>query len=150
MLHCGMENLLPMEGRKYIANNNPIINTRTYFIQLDDGKVTELAANLIAAQMYAQCDPDGNMYVMLGDLTYHRKSIKALYIEDQKATSSHGRNLMRCSTVGWKICCQWKDGSIYWEKKLTLKNPTQQKLQSMHTRVVLLTDLHLINGPHMC
>ena len=93
------------------SNKNPILDTIMYLVQFDDGEVTELTVNVISAQMYAQCDPDGNMYVMLGDLTYHRKSIKALYIEDQKATDSHGRNVM-----GWQNCCQWKDGNTSWEK----------------------------------
>ena len=43
------------------ANNNPILDNRTYLVQFDDGKVTELTANVIDAQMYEKCDPDGNM-----------------------------------------------------------------------------------------
>ena len=103
------------------ANNNPILDTRTYLVQFDDGKFTELTANVIDAQMYAQCDSDGKMYVILDDLTDHRKPSKALSIEDQKTTDSRGRNMMRRSTAVWKICCQWKDGSISWEKKFDLK-----------------------------
>ena len=98
------------------ANNNPILNTITYLVQFDDGKVTELTANVISAQMYAQCESEGNMYVMLDDLTDHRKSSKALSIEDQKTTDSRGRNMMRLFTAGWRICCQWKDGSTSLEK----------------------------------
>ena len=103
------------------ANNNPILDTRTYLVQFDNGKVTKLTANVIDVQRYAQCDPYGNMYVMLDYLTYHRKSSKALSIEDQKTTDSRGRNVMRKSTVGWQICCQCKDGSISWEKLCDLK-----------------------------
>ena len=92
------------------ANNNPILNTITYLVQFDDGKVTGLRDNVIAAQMYAQCDPDGNMYVILDCLTDHRKLIKALSIEHQKTTDIRGRNVMRRSTwdemffpmEGWK------------------------------------------------
>ena len=62
------------------SNNNPILNTRTYLVQFDDGKVTELTANVKTLQMYAQYDPDVNMYIMLDDLTDHRKSSKALSI----------------------------------------------------------------------
>ena len=43
------------------ANSNPILDTRTYLLQFDDGEVNGLTANVIAVQMYAQCDPDGNM-----------------------------------------------------------------------------------------
>ena len=78
-------------------------------------------ANVIAAQMYAQCDPDGNMYVMLDDLTDHHKQSKALSIKDQRATDIRGRNVMRRSTAGWQMFCQWKDGSTSWEKLCDLK-----------------------------
>ena len=103
------------------ANNNPILGTRTYLLQFDDGKVTELTANVIAALMYAQCDPDGNMYVMLDYLTGHCKSSKDISMEDQKATDSRGCNVMRRSTAGWQIFCQCKDGSTSWEKLCDLK-----------------------------
>ena len=88
------------------ANNNPILGIRKYLVQFDDGKVTELTANVIDAQMYAQCDPYGNMYIMLDDFTDHRNLSKDLYIEDQKATDSCGRNVIRHSTARWQIFCQ--------------------------------------------
>ena len=71
--------------------------------------------------MYAQCDPYGNIFVMLDVLTDNRKSSQDLSIEDQKATDSRGRNVMRHSTARWQICCQWKDGSTSWEKVCNLK-----------------------------
>ena len=92
-----------------------------YLVQFYDGEVTELMDNVISAQMYAQCDPDGNMYVILNDLTDHRKSSNALSIEDQKTTDSSGHNVIRRSTAGWQICCQWKDGITSWEKLCDLK-----------------------------
>ena len=49
------------------ANNNPILDTRTYLVQFNDGEVTKWTDNVMSAQMYAQCEPDGNMYVMLDD-----------------------------------------------------------------------------------
>ena len=81
------------------ANKTPILDTRTYLVQFDYGEVTELAANMIAEQMYAQCDPDSNMYVMMDDLTDHCKLSKSLSIEDQNTTDIHGRSVMRCSTA---------------------------------------------------
>ena len=90
-------------------------------VHFDDGKVTVLTANVIAAQMYAQCEPDGIVYVMMNDLTDHCKSIKALSINDQKSNNSRGRNMMRGSTSVWQICCQWKYGSTSWENICDLK-----------------------------
>ena len=40
------------------ANDNPILDTREYVVEFDDGMEAELAANSIAQNMYAQCDPD--------------------------------------------------------------------------------------------
>ena len=132
------------------ANNNPILDTRTYLVQFDDGKVTELTANVKTLQMYAQYDPEVNTYVILDDLIDHRKSSRALSIEDQNATASRGRNMMRRSTAGWKMCCEWKYGSTSWEKLCDLKESQPLEWKSMHTSVVFLTNLHLITGPHMC
>jgi hypothetical protein len=28
---------------------------------------------------------------------------------------------MKCSTIGWQVCCQWKDGSTSWENLADLK-----------------------------
>jgi hypothetical protein len=29
---------------------------------------------------------------------------------------------MKCSTIGWQVCCQWKDGSTSWENLADLKD----------------------------
>jgi hypothetical protein len=60
------------------ANSNPILDTREYTVTFDDGDVTNLTANLIAESMYAQCDPDGNQYVLLDSLQDHRRLDTAL------------------------------------------------------------------------
>ena len=65
------------------ANDNPILDTREYTVTFDDGDVTELTANLIAESMYAQCDPDGNQYVLLDSLLDHRQIDTALKLSDQ-------------------------------------------------------------------
>ena len=41
------------------ANGNPILDTRTYNVEFDDGTITELTANKIAECMYSQCNPTG-------------------------------------------------------------------------------------------
>ena len=38
------------------AHENPILNTRQYIVQFIDGYEAELTANVIATNMYAQCD----------------------------------------------------------------------------------------------
>ena len=54
------------------ADANPILDTREYIVEFEDGDEAELNANLIAEAMYAQCNPDGNQYVLLDSLVDHR------------------------------------------------------------------------------
>ncbi len=60
------------------ANPNPILDTHKYTVTFNDGDVTDLTANLITESMYAQCDPNGNQYVLLDSLTNHRRFDTAL------------------------------------------------------------------------
>ena len=46
-------------------NDNPILDTRLYTIELPNGAVEELAANAIAEKISAQCKEDGFMYQTL-------------------------------------------------------------------------------------
>ena len=41
-------------------NDNPILDTREYCVDFDDGEVSELTANVIEEFMYAACDDSGN------------------------------------------------------------------------------------------
>ena len=103
------------------ANDNPILDTRIYEVQFDDGDVTELTANMIAQSMYAQCDADGNQYMLLDQLVDHRKDDAAISLADQTVHRDNGRTYRRKTTAGWQICCQWVDGSTSWEKLSDLK-----------------------------
>jgi hypothetical protein len=55
------------------AAANPILDTREYNVEFEDGDEAALNANLIAEAMYAQCDPNGNQYVLLDSLVDHRR-----------------------------------------------------------------------------
>ncbi len=71
--------------------------------------------------MYAQCDPDRNQYVLLDSIIDHRRLDAAIRPSDQKIVRPNGRTYLKHSTIGWKVCCQWKDGSTTWEKLADLK-----------------------------
>jgi hypothetical protein len=53
------------------ANDNPILDTRSYIINVDDGDQTELTANMIGESLYSQCDPNSNQYVLLEEIVNH-------------------------------------------------------------------------------
>jgi hypothetical protein len=47
------------------ANVNPVLDTRTYKIEFPDGRSDENTANVIAENMYAQCDIEGRQYNLM-------------------------------------------------------------------------------------
>jgi hypothetical protein len=42
-------------------------------------------------------------------------------LADQKVIRANGRTYLKRSTIVWQICCQWKDGSSFWENLSDLK-----------------------------
>ena len=102
------------------ANPNPILDTRTYEVEFPDGQVTEYTANVIAESMYAQCDVEGNEFLLLDSIVDHHKDGDAVKMQD--AYIQHGSNRkLRQTTKGWKLCVEWKDGSTSWERLADLK-----------------------------
>ena len=82
------------------ANDNPIFDTREYVVTFDDDMEAELAANVVAQHVYAQCDPEGNKYVLLDSLIDFCRSTTTLGIADQKVTRDDRCTYMRRSTAG--------------------------------------------------
>ena len=60
------------------ANANPVLDSRCCEVQFNNGAMAELDANVIATSMYAQCDPDGNQYVLLDSFVDYCKQDNAL------------------------------------------------------------------------
>ena len=64
------------------SNQNPILDTHLYEVEFPKGAMTELAANIIAESIYAQCDDNGSEYLLLEVFIDHRKNGSALSVED--------------------------------------------------------------------
>ena len=50
------------------SHTNPILDTRMYQVEFTGGEVKELTDNVIAVSMYAQCNLEGNEYLLLDAL----------------------------------------------------------------------------------
>ena len=48
-----------------------ILDTRMYQVELGGGDITELLFNVTSKSMYAQCDADGNEYLLLSSCIYY-------------------------------------------------------------------------------
>jgi hypothetical protein len=108
------------------ANENPRLDTRASEIEFPDGRSDEYTANVIAENMYAQCDIEGRQYnIMEGNIDHitdgHAFAPAEMYIK-------HGSNKkVRKTTKGWHLCVEWKDGTTSWERLADLKesNPVE-------------------------
>jgi hypothetical protein len=105
-----------------LANANPILDMREYTFTFNYGDENALNANMIAEAMYAQYDPDRNHYVLLDSIIDHGQLDTAIRPSSQKVIGPDGRTYMKLSTIGWQVCCQWKDGSTSWENLADLKD----------------------------
>jgi hypothetical protein len=92
------------------AHTNPILNTGTYKVEFADGQLTELTANIIAEKAFAQCDSEGNQYLLLAAIVNHRNDSSA--VEKKDMYIKRGYNLqLRRTTKGWILCVEWNDRS---------------------------------------
>lgn len=109
------------------ANANPILDTRTYEVDFPDGQMAEVAANVIAQNMYARmCDEEGNQFLLLAGIVDHRKEANAISRSDMYVRRGSNTHIRR-STKGWRLCVEWKDGTTTWERLADLKesNPVE-------------------------
>ena len=102
------------------ANDNPILDTRGYVVEFDDGEVSEYTANVIALNLFAQCDAAGQQHVLMDELCDHKTDGTEVKKEDQYVTL-RGKKHRKITTKGWKLCVKWKDGSTTWERLADLK-----------------------------
>eukprot|EP00804_Cyclotella_cryptica_P024391 CCRYP_018575-RA/>CCRYP_018575-RA protein AED:0.15 eAED:0.15 QI:0/0/0/1/0/0/4/0/667 len=103
------------------AHHNPALDTRVYEVCFPDGHTEELAANVIAEAVYAQCDADGNQYVLLDAIVDYHKDPSVAVARDDQVTIVDGKKIIKRSTRGWELCCEWKDRSTSWQKLSDLK-----------------------------
>jgi hypothetical protein len=55
------------------AHANPFFDMREYEVEFTDGTIEQYAANVIAENMYAQVDDEGNMFQLLDEIMDHKK-----------------------------------------------------------------------------
>jgi hypothetical protein len=95
------------------ANSNSMLDTKTYEIEFLDGRRNEYTDNVIADNMYAQCDIEGRQYNLMEGIVDHKTDGYA--IEPADMYIKHGRNKqMRKTTKVWHLCVEWKDGTTTW------------------------------------
>jgi len=104
-----------------LRSDNPLLDTRSYVVEFPDSEVSEYAANVIAENMWAQCDLDGQQRIILDSIMDHKTNGHAVAMAD-RYINVKGKQHLRKTTRGWRLCCcQWKDGSTSWNRMADLK-----------------------------
>jgi hypothetical protein len=83
--------------------------------------------NVIAKNMYAQVNDEGNMFQLLDEIMDHKKDYTAIDIANGTVTTSSGNVKPKITTQQWQLLMLWKDKSMSWVKLKDLKasNPVE-------------------------
>jgi hypothetical protein len=102
------------------ANPNSMLDTKTYEIEFPDGRSDKYTSNVIAENMYAQCDIEGRQYNLTEGIIDHKTDGHTVETADMYI--KHGSNKkVRKTTKGLNLCVEWKDGTTSWERLADLK-----------------------------
>ena len=120
------------------ANDNPFLDTRVYEVEYLDGRRDALSANIIAENLFAQVDDEGNRFVLLDSIADHR--VNGSQVTKDQAKQMHGekKGFARVATTkGWEILLQWKDGSSTWESLKDVKEcyPVQMAEYALQKKI---------------
>ena len=89
------------------ANENPILDSRMYEVEYQDGMRASLVANYIAENLFAQVDQEGNMHILLDEIIDYRVNSHEVKLQDAFITTGTGTRRRRETTIGWS---SWPSG----------------------------------------
>ena len=118
-------------------HSNPLLDSREYECVLDDGTLYRYTTNVIAENIFAQCDDEGRRHAILSEITDHKRDVTAVHITKGYVTNKRGVKIPKTTTKGWKLLCQWKDGSADWVNLKHLKdsNPIELAEYAVANRI---------------
>ena len=105
-----------------VANSNPLLDSRQYDVEYIDGKLETMTANIIAENLFAQVDDDGNRFLLIDEIEDHRKTKNAIPITEGMITTKSGLPRKRRTTQGWQFLVKWKGGTTDWVELKDLKD----------------------------
>ena len=104
-----------------LRNQNPLLDTRSYEVQLPDGSTETFGTNVISESIMSTVDDEGNMFAMIDEISDHRKLDSAMTEEQAWYTSKSGTRKRKPTTKGWEFLISWKDGTSSWVRLADLK-----------------------------
>lgn len=110
-----------------LRHKNPLLDTREYVVELSDGTEREYFANVIAQNIYMQCDSEGRQHMSFNSIIDHRKDGSAIPIDDGFTYTKSGNRVKKMTTRGWDVLIEWKDQTTSWLplKEVKASNPIE-------------------------
>ena len=83
------------------ANQNPILDTRMYKVEYQDGHRAYMTANSITQHLFAQVDEEGHIQVLFYEIIDHSTDGKELKQQGEFVTTKSVTQRRRETTEGW-------------------------------------------------
>ena len=101
--------------------SRPWNGTSRYQVEMSNGRDKDYAANVIAKNLFLQCNKEGNPYMILKDITDHNSDETAVFKEDGTHHNQSRTEVKKKMTKGWKLLVEWNDGTEAWMPLSELK-----------------------------
>ena len=79
------------------------MDTREYEEEFIDGTTKRYSANIVAENIYSQCDSEGNQYLVLKEIVDHKSVESALHVDGGYTVGRNGKLHPKATTRGWKL-----------------------------------------------
>ena len=121
-----------------VANDNPILELRKYEVEYRNGYVAEMSSNVIAENLFAQVDQEGNGFVLIESIIDTRTDCTKTLQQDAFVITKRGTKRRKNIIKGWEVCIQRKDGSTTWNKLKYVKDlyPVQMAKYAFENRIL--------------
>jgi hypothetical protein len=84
---------------------------REYECITEDGTTERYSANIIAENIFSQCDTKGKSFLLLQEIADHKSDLSAIPISEGYVIGHNKNRHPKKTTRVWQLLCQWKDGS---------------------------------------
>jgi hypothetical protein len=127
MMHAKVVRRSQDPDRQFIgvANANPLLDSWNYEVEYSDGNVENLTANIIAENLIAQVDEEGQRQMMLSEIIDHQILHDAIPKSEGTNVNSYGVKRHKITTRGWELLVEWQDDSSDWVAIKDLKEMNQ-------------------------
>ena len=95
-------------------DDNPIMNSMIYEVELPESQVKDYAENVIARNMLSQVYDKGYSATLVDSIVYYKRDNSAVENSDKYVVTRRGQLRLRKTIQGWEILDAWRDGSETW------------------------------------